>query len=365
MVTLYLTSTKAYAGKTLLATTLAKDAHQRGNSVQYFKPVGPYPVKVDGVWTDVDARHIASSIGLDTPPEQLCAVPMTDDFRSQSMAGTLPPLLPKVKACYDQVAEGADLVLVGGIGAVFSTGISFGLPAWDVADALDARVLVVSRYKPDRTIDEILAAARLFGGRMVGAVINAVRPDQLERVKTTAVPFLEERGVPVFGVLPEEPVLFAIPVKDLKEGLSAQVLCGENQLDNLVERFAVGAMTTESALSHFRKIANKAVVTGSDRSDIILAALETSLRALILTGGYEPAARVLSAAFQRNVPVLLVREDTYTTIEQIDSMLEHVRFRQPEKMEHAQRLVCKHLNLDRLWEALGVQTLTTSTLCAG
>lgn len=363
MVTLYLTSTKAFAGKTLLATTLAKDAYQRGNSVHYFKPVGPHPIKVNGVWTDVDARHIAQMLDLDAGPDELCAVAMTEEFRKQAVAGTLPPLLPKVKAAFDRIAGGKDLMLVGGIGSIFFTGTSFGLPAWDVADALDARVLVVSRFHVDYTVDELLSAQRLFGERMVGAVINAVAPHHVEWVKRSVATSLERQGVRVYGVLPEDPVLYAIPAKDLKEGLDAKVLCREECLGNLVERFAIGAMTTESAFVHFRQIANKAVITGSDRSDMILTALETSVRALILTGGHDPAPRVLSAAHARNVPVLLVREDTFTTMERIDFLLEHLRFRQADKIEHAQKLVCAHLNLDLLWETLGIPTLTHTSLC--
>jgi BioD-like phosphotransacetylase family protein len=38
----------------------------------------------------------------------------------------------------------------------------------------------------------------------------------------------------------------------------------------------VGAMSAENALSYFRRKAHKVVITGGDRPDIQLAALETS-----------------------------------------------------------------------------------------
>ena len=41
----------------------------------------------------------------------------------------------------------------------------------------------------------------------------------------------------------------------------------------------VGAMSVESALSYFRRKPNKAVITGGDRADIQLAALEKRLPA--------------------------------------------------------------------------------------
>ncbi len=354
MKTLYLVSTKAFAGKTLFSISLAKDARRRGLHVRYFKPVGPYPIQVDGITTDKDAYRINQLLEMDTPTAQLCPVPMTTEFHRQTLAGTLPDLLPAVVQTHQMLAADTDLMIAGGVGAVFSCGMSFGLPAWKVAEAIDASVLVVSRFKPDRTLDELLSAHRLLDGRMAGAVINAVRPDQMEKVKQMIVPFLERQGVPIFGVLPEEPTLQAISVRDLKDGLSARVLVGEEGLEGLVENFAIGAMTPEAALRHFLRVPNKAVVTGSDRDDIQCAALETSLKALILTGGFEPASRILSSAAARKVPVLLVREDTFTTIERIDSMLEHLRFHQSPKIEKAEQLVAACIEMDRLWEKVGI-----------
>ncbi|OPZ82985.1 MAG: Phosphate acetyltransferase [bacterium ADurb.Bin429] len=356
MVTLYLASIKAFAGKTLLSVTLGLDAQQRGQRVQYFLPVGPHPITVNGTVTDADALHVAQFLHLETPPDVLCPVPLTDAFQRKVLDGSMPPLLPKVLSAYERLANDADVLIVGGNGSLFTSGISYGLPSWELADAFDARTLVVCRYKPERTVDELLGAKHLLGERMIGTVINAVRADHIELVKTKVAPFLERQGVPVLGVLPQEPLLHAIPVRNLKDGLDARVLTGEDQLDQLVENFAIGAMTPDAAFTHFRRIPNKAVITGGDRSDIICAALETSLRALVLTGGLEPAPRVLAEASCRKVPVLLVHQDTLSTVERIDSMLEHLRFRQPEKIECAKSIITCCLDIERLWALLGVKS---------
>ena len=355
MTTLYIVSTKAFAGKTVLAVSLAKDAQSRGQYVRYFKPVGPYPEIVDGVVTDKDAQYVSRFLGVDTPAELACPVPMTETLRQQIVANTVPPLLPVVARAHARIAEDADLVIAGGMGSLFSAGISFGMTADDVAQTIDAKVLVVSRYKADRTLDELLTAAKMLNGRMLGAVINAVRADHLPLVRNTLIPSLEKQGIPIFGALPEEPALNAIPVRDLQVGLCAKVLTGEQNLDKLVEHFMIGAMTTESALRLFQKVSHKAVVTGSDRSDIIRAALETSLRALVLTGGFEPSPPLLSVAYERGVPVLLVREDTLTTVERINALCEQLRFRQSTKVDMALTFIRKHLDLERLWKLAGVK----------
>ena len=63
----------------------------------------------------------------------------------------------------------------------------------------------------------------------------------------------------------------------------------------LIENFSIGAMNVEQALTYFRRIPRKAVITGGDRADIQLAALETDTVALVLTGNLFPAPVVQTA----------------------------------------------------------------------
>ncbi len=351
---LYLVSPRSYSGKSMLTLALAKDLQSRGKAIRYFKPMGPYPARVDGVVTDQDALFVAETLGLTTPPEQLCPVPLTEDLHRKVLAGTVGDLLPQVQAAYAQVSAGADLVLVGGIGAMFTAGTALGLAAWQLAGALEAGTLVITGYEPERSVDELLAAKHLLGDRLLGAVFNAVRPVYRQQLESDVIPFLTARGVPVFGILPDDPVIHSISIAELVDGLNARVLVGEAYQDELVERFAVGAMQEEAALSHFRRIVNKGVVTGGDRSDLQRAALETSTKVLILTGGIYPTNILLSLAAEKKVPVLLVQDDTLTTIERIEVMLGHLRVRQPRKIERALELIRQHLDLDKLWSAAGV-----------
>jgi BioD-like phosphotransacetylase family protein len=108
-----------------------------------------------------------------------------------------------------------------------------------------------------------------------------------------AQPALERLGIPVYGVLPQAR-LAAISVGELADALGARFLVLPDRRFALVETLTVGAMTVEAALPRFRRQPNKAVITGGDRTDIQLAALETSTRALILTGNMEPGARCSS-----------------------------------------------------------------------
>jgi len=110
----------------------------------------------------------------------------------------------------------------------------------------------------------------------------------------------------------------------------------------------------DRALHYFRRTPRKCVITGGDRSDIQLAALETPTRCLILTGDLRPSHTVVARAEELGVPVLLVRGDTLTTVSTIDELLGKLRVREPRKIEHAIEQFEAHLDLAKLDEALGL-----------
>jgi len=113
-------------------------------------------------------------------------------------------------------------------------------------------------------------------------------------------------------------------------------------------------MNVESALSYFRKVSNKAVITGGDRSDIQLAALETPTKCLILTGNQNPSETVIGKAMMARVPILVVREDTLTTVEKMESLVGKVHFRGEKKIERAKELLASHFNYSLLYSKLGL-----------
>jgi BioD-like phosphotransacetylase family protein len=85
-------------------------------------------------------------------------------------------------------------------------------------------------------------------------------------------------------------------------------------------------MTIESALKYLRRAANKAVITGGDRADMTLTALESGTSVLILTGGLYPDVSVLSRASEKKVPVILVPFDTFTAIDKLHDISRRLRY---------------------------------------
>ena len=354
MIVLYVCSSEPYAGKSLVTLVLGRRYQEMGLAVGFMKPIGNMPTRVEGTTTDEDAAYIAQTLHLKEALTDLCPVLLTPEMMHKVFTGNPPDFMEAIDRSFAVVSRDKDLVIVGGLGAVCCTGLSLGIDQREIVQRMDAKALLIGKYVDDRSIDMILTSKLTLQDRLLGAILNGVARNQRDRVRDEVAPFLEKRGLPVFGVLPRDPVLSSISVRELAEAVHARVLCCEEHLDELVEQFTVGAMSVESALRYFARTANKAVITGGDRADIQLAALETSTRCLILTGDLHPHPRILTQAEEAGVPVLLTRDDTLSTVERIERVLGKLRVREPQKIQRAMALADESLDLPRLDAALGL-----------
>jgi hypothetical protein len=177
-------------------------------------------------------------------------------------------------------------------------------------------------------------------------------------VSEVAVPYLEKQGISVLGMLPEVRSLEALTIAELAEVLEAKVLTKHYSPEAMVETLTVGAMTAEAALTRFRKQTNKAVITSGDRTDIQLAALETSTTCLILTGNLQPSPLIVKQADEFDIAVLLVRTNTLETVEAIERIFGKTRLGQVAKLQQFEALLAEHVDMDRLYQVLHLERRT-------
>jgi hypothetical protein len=102
---------------------------------------------------------------------------------------------------------------------------------------------------------------------------------------------------------------------------------------------------------YFREARNAAVVTGGDRSDMQIVALEVpNIKCLLLTGNLEPTKIVLGKAEEKGTPIILVKEDTLMTIERLNEVFGKARIKGEAKIKRMKELVKNHVDIDRLME---------------
>ncbi len=337
MVPILVASNTPYAGRTFVALGLAMKLREMDYEVGYFKPLGTVPVKSGKEVHDADAVFAREILGLPEPLETIS--PFVLDFEQQTrlLAGDLKDAQKRVLAAFRSLKK-KDFVIISGSGDLFEGSLT-GLDALALAQAMKARVLVVEPWRGDVSLDTLYGASKLFGKQFAGAVLNKVPEAALMRVKQEVRPYLAKKGVALFGAFPKDRFLESVTVRQLAEILNGRLLCCEERLDEHIENFLVGAMDVDSALTYFRRTPNKAVITGAHRSDIQLAAMETSTKCIIITGGLQTNEVVLGKARTTKTPILSVPDDTFSTIDKIEARVGKTSIREKKKAERARQIM--------------------------
>ena len=350
-------STESYSGKSAVILGLAHQLKEKQLNIAYGKPLGTCWNDPHGDGMDEDVKFMAQSLNLPGDRIRNTLFFLNEQTVENRIKGEDTRDYREELAKYLDLTAG-ELVFLEGPGTL-DEGSLFDLSLLEVANTVDASILLVSRWQSVLSVHKLLSAKRLLGDRLLGVVLNDVPTAEMEIAQTEVRPFLENREVPVLGILPRSALLRSVTVRELVKQLKAEVLCGSDRLDLLVESLTIGAMDVNSALKYFRKGRNMAVVTGGDRTEIQLAALETSTQCLILTGHIPPSDLILSRAEDLEIPILSVDLDTLTTVEIIDQAFGQVRLQEPIKVECIRQLMAEHFDINRLLAKLDFQPAVT------
>ena len=248
MAVLYLASDTEGAGKTTLCASLVHRMEQGGSKAAVFKPVAGEGLGADSD-PDVQSFHKlldqrAEGWPIDLPKSGLTAKPLRE-----------------IRAAFDRVSEGADHVLVEG-----SCALSLEQTG-QLADSLDARVLVVFRYRPDLSASEF-KRWEAVGNSLLGFVINGLSLYLGTEARTRLLPSLESEGLVCFGVIPEDRRLLGVSVRQLAKHLDGRFVACEEKADTLVEHLMVGGMGMDPGELYFGERSGKAVIVRGDRPDV-------------------------------------------------------------------------------------------------
>ncbi|TEB12089.1 phosphotransacetylase family protein [Pelotomaculum propionicicum] len=338
------------SGKTSAGLGLALKFRQEGLRVAYFKPVGSPAAAASR--EDEDAVLMKQVLRMEQPLENI--VPYMAGPNYLSGRHNSCESMKTIRAAYESVVSGNDMVIIGGAGFPHIMGC-LGLDAASLAQELTAVPVFVIRIENDYSLDHAIfinSYMQCKGVPVYGNIFhNVPRPLQ---AKTQGIyrPVLEEFGYRTLGVVPSQPEITSPSVKEYYDVLGGEVLAGGDKMDRIVEDIVIGAMTAESALGYLRRAANKAVITGGDRSAVALAALETNTSALILTGGLYPDVKVVARAEQKGVPLILVHLDTYTTIEKMSEVTRRIRADDEKAVNMALANTEKHIDWRGILKAL-------------
>ncbi len=353
-INLYIPSTQNFSGKSAICVAFMHRLQKDGYKVGYLKPVSSAARVMAESTVDEDARFVKEAFRLTEPVETLAPVVLTQQKMEAMLTSGHTDYQQKVKEAAQTIAEGKDIVVMEGSNN-FREGYIVNLSPPETVELVDARVVPVIGYQDDlQLVDDALMAAHRTGERLIGVIINNIPRSRMDFVKNQVAPYLAKRGVEVLAALPHEPVLRSISVGEIIDALNGELLCGDCE-DELVENLMVSAMNVEHALNYFRRVTNKAVIVGGDRPDVQLAALETSTKALILTGNVRPNPMIEAKAKDRGVAIILSKDDTFTTVEKVEKFFGKTRFRQIEKVMLFEEILSRELDFDKLYKSIGLK----------
>lgn len=343
---IYIGSTVPRSGKSLLSFSLGVLLQKAGYSVGYMKPLGRIPQKKDELIGDADALVVQEVLGQDVPADVLSPVMIPGDLHSLSMQnGDTDEAMRRISSAYEQISAGKDFTLVSGSGSFPATGRFRNADGLRVLRTLGLKILFVERFAGRFHYDALLFLKDLLGPNMLGIVFNDVPDEEVRDATRLLVPYLQERGVHVLGILGRELGLAAIRVTELAQGLCGHIVAGNAHASRMVDSFLIGTMQVDNFMMHLRQQTSCAVIVGGDRADLQLAALHASSPCIILTGNIAPSELIRSRAESIGVSLVCVREDTYTVARAMSRILTAKKLRDLNQIRLAVNLVENTLDI--------------------
>ncbi len=232
-----------------------------------------------------------------------------------------------------------------------------------IAVNLGAPVLLSVRAA-DRTPGEVahvveLCLAELTAQHAHTAAVVANRCDPGELADVAAA---LQRFSPKSYVLPEEPLLAAPTVAELRDAVQGELISGDEELlTREVMGMMVAGMTAEHCLERLRE--SMAVITPGDRSDVVLAIASAhaaegfpSISCLILNGGLplHPAIAKLVAGLGLRLPIVATELGTYDTARAASTAKGRVTATSLRKVDTALSLMDEHVDVADLLAQLAV-----------
>jgi len=316
MKSVFITSTSSLAGKTTVGLCVALNFQ---GEVGYFKPLS----------TNEDVHLFKNILKLKEPEETLS---LEDGDLNKR---------------FKELSEGKDLLIIES-GPNLSYGAFKKLSASEIAKTLDLEPVIVTEGSTETIVDKLIMGQACFS-RIRGVIINKISYSELNETKSFTVPSLEEVGFPVVGTVPSYKMLRVFTARDVQTHLNAEIVCEEG-LDKGIDNILIGAMSFDSALTYFRRYADKVVITGGDRAEIMLAAMETSTSCIVATGGERPSPPVIKKAVELEIPILLVEGHTYAAAKKIEEIRPKIMPEDQEKIELIKKRISRHIDMKAILE---------------
>ena len=307
------------AGKTAATLALARISTENGGTTSAFKPFSHRDEDPD----QAVFSELANPVPDGWPIRISDSGPTRDDIASAARPLSI-------------AAAGDNLAIVEIPSEVGPDGLA------ELADAWDAGVLLVAAYRRDLRASRLAEWQSALGDRLSGVLVNGLTRYLGTEANDNLIPSLEEAGMPLVGIIPEDRFMLSLSVEEIRAGLNGRYVVDEGDLNAPIEWFQVGAMSLDPGELRFGLYENNAVVVRGDRPDIQMSALNSSISCMVLTGGLEPIEYITYEAGEEEVPVMVVETDTDSTMLALNDVTASPRMNSALKVRRFAELLTTH-----------------------
>ena len=361
---IFISATGQNDGKTTFSLGLIAELLKRFKNIGFIKPIGQRYLMEQGFKVDEDSVLIEKvfSLSSNLRIKDLSPIAVERGFTEKYIDGRAKGDYTKeILDAFDRVSEGKDLVIIEGTGHA-GVGSVFDLSNATVARLLKSKVIILAPGGIGRPIDETMLNKSLFDWQKVkiaGVVVNKVLPTKYEKASRYIKMGFEKKRLPVLGVMPYKKQLDIPTMREIFEEFKIELLCGEENIDNRVDKILIGAMEVNEAMKYI--VNNSLVITPADRTDIIRAVIglqsgrmkkKCNIAGLILSGGMEPSKKALEYLKKFKIPTLLHENDTYSIAAKIHSMKVKIKPEDTNKIDIIKDMVNKYVNVDRIIDSI-------------
>ena len=275
-----------------------------------------------------------------------------------------------IVASYHAMAEACDaVVIVGSDYTDVATPTELSVNA-RIAVNLGAPVVLAVSAK-GRSAEEVVSVVEVSLAELAAqrahtaaVVANRCEPAQLAAVIAALRTFAARSYV-----LPEEPLLSAPTVAELKTAVTGTAISGDAPLwEREVMDVMVAGMTADHVLERLSD--GMAVITPGDRSDVVLAVASAhaaegfpSLSCIVLNGGFElhPSIAALVSGLRLRLPIIGTLLGTYDTASAAASARGRLTAASQRKVDTALDLMDRHVDIADLMAQLAIPIPTVTT----
>ena len=321
---IFLSSLKERVGKTTLALGMILNLQEQGKKVGYYKPIGtpkaPFSNKADP-----DVGFLQSCAEIPNIPYNLLSPVSIPDCYYVDLVNEMKKkeFLENIQNSYKETSIKYDYIIIEGAPSMKKF-IRVGVDDISIAEKLGINEIVyIETESSDKSIDNLFFTKKYLDYRdmqIKGIIFNKIDQEYFARIEELKEKHIEKYEIPIIGVIGKSLELMSPRVSEIQAAIGGNLIneSAYSALDNRVETYLIGAMGPQSAIKYLRQVKKAAFITGGDRSDLAMNALNENVSCLILTGYIEPDSSIITKATEKNIPIILSPSDTYTTLRNIE-----------------------------------------------